>query len=81
MYLNCAGLGERLRGLDFRGRSPRSGKDRRGGRFFCKSHRKGVLEVKGPQGLWLPLTFSAPLLGTMTGEPAADLNWDVRTDL
>ena len=48
---------------------------------------QGSAESQGPythevgEGRREPLTLGAPLLGIMTDEPAADLNWDVRTDL
>ena len=49
--------------------------------FFDGHTARECRESRARQGLWLPLTPGAPLLGIMTGEPAADLNWDVRTDL
>ena len=75
-----------LRGLDSSGRSPRSeGPARRP--VFLTATPQGSAESQGPythevgEGRREPLTLGAPLLGIMTDEPAADLNWDVRTDL
>ena len=87
MYLVCADRGLKAPGSRLSRAKPpvRLGPARRP--VFLTATPQGSAESQGPythevgEGRREPLTLGAPLLGTMTGEPAADLNWDVRTDL
>ena len=87
MYLVCADRGLKAPGSRLSRAKPpvRLGPERRP--VFLMATPQGSAESQGPythevgEGRREPLTLGAPLLGIMTGEPAADLNWDVRTDL